>query len=155
MAPCHWSQLSRRYLQSAHHKTANTVNKTVSFMRICNCCIFQQSAHIAYFPHKLAFSVAILILLVFLLPISITFHYPTIWLPTEWHHPCVQTPVERDGVVGFKQFCTIFPQISAAYLVFTWSAYFFKCHIKLTRLLCLANRILQNVGTTAQRYLSF
>jgi len=33
----------------------------------------------------------------------------TIWLPTEWHHPRVRTPVERDGVVGFKQFCTIFP----------------------------------------------
>jgi len=28
-------------------------------------------------------------------------------------------------VVGFKQFCTIFPHISAAYLVFTRSAYYF------------------------------
>ena len=26
--------------------------------------------------------------------------------------------MERDGVVGFKQFCTIFPHISAAYLAF-------------------------------------
>jgi len=31
------------------------------------------------------------------------------WLPTEWHLPCVRTPVERDGVASFKQFCTIFP----------------------------------------------
>ena len=31
------------------------------------------------------------------------------WLPTEWHYPCVQTFVEQDGVVGFKQFSTIFP----------------------------------------------
>jgi len=31
------------------------------------------------------------------------------------------TPVERDGVDSFKQFCTI---ISAAYLVFMRSAYF-------------------------------
>ena len=45
----------------------------------------------------------------------------TIWLPTEWHHPCVWTPVERDGVVGFKQFCTIFPQH------IWWSANLFKC----------------------------
>ena len=33
----------------------------------------------------------------------------TIWLPTEWHHPCVWTLVDWDGVVGFTQFCTIFP----------------------------------------------
>ena len=67
-------------------------------------CIFQSRAHIAYFfPHKMAFSTAISISFVFLLPISI-------WLPTEWHHPCVWTiPVERDGVVGFKQSCTMFP----------------------------------------------
>ena len=31
-----------------------------------------------------------------------------IWLPTEWNHQCVWTPVERDGVVGFRQFCIIF-----------------------------------------------
>ena len=63
-----------------------------------------------FFPHKLAFSAAILILFVFLLPISIRFRYlDCLWLPTEWHHPCVWTPVERYGVVGFKQFCTIFP----------------------------------------------
>ena len=38
--------------------------------------IFHQSAHIAYFPpHKLALSTAILIFTMFLLPISITFHY--------------------------------------------------------------------------------
>jgi len=36
--------------------------------------IFQQSEHISHiFPHKLAFSTATVILLVFLLPISITF----------------------------------------------------------------------------------
>ena len=48
---------------------------------------------------------------VFLLHVYIRFHYldPTIWLPTEWHHPCVWIPVEWDGVVGFTQFCTIFP----------------------------------------------
>ena len=40
--------------------------------------------------------------------------------------------MERDGLVGFKQFCTIFPHISATYLVFI---YFLKCRIKLT---CLA-----------------
>jgi len=47
-------------------------------MRICNCCIFrifQQGLHIACFSHKLAFMTAILILFVFLLPISIRFRY--------------------------------------------------------------------------------
>jgi len=52
----------------------------VSFMRICNCRIFrifQQNAHIAYFPlQKLAFSTAILkLFIVFLLPTSIRFRY--------------------------------------------------------------------------------
>jgi len=51
----------------------------VRFMQICDYRIFrifQQSAHIAYFfPHKLAFSTAVLILFLFLLPISIRFRY--------------------------------------------------------------------------------
>ena len=46
--------------------------------------------------------------------------------PTEWRHPCVRTHVERDGVVGFKQFCTISPHIYAAYSVCMRSAYLFK-----------------------------
>jgi len=33
-------------------------------------------------------------------------------------------PCRTRWVVGFKQFCTISPHISAAYLVFTRSAYF-------------------------------
>ena len=33
----------------------------------------------------------------------------TIWLTTEWYYPRVWTPVEWDGVVGFKQFCTTYP----------------------------------------------
>ena len=45
----------------------------------------------------------------------------TIWLPTEWHHPCVRTPVEQDGLVGFKQSC-----ISTAHLVFSAVRIFFK-----------------------------
>ena len=42
----------------------------------------------------------------------LSFVTSTIWLTTEWHHPCVRaarTAVEPDGVVGFKQFCTTFP----------------------------------------------
>ena len=55
------------------------------------------------FPHKLAFSTTILTSFVFLLPISVMFRYLdhlVFWLPTEWHHPCVRTPVERGGVVN-------------------------------------------------------
>ena len=57
------------------------------------------------FPHKSAFPTAILLLFVPLLG----FITSTIWLPAEWHHPCVQSVVEQDGAVGFKQFCTNFP----------------------------------------------
>ena len=48
------------------------------------------------------------------------------WLPTECYHPCVLTPVEQDGVLGLKQFCTIFPHKSSAYLLFMQSAYLLK-----------------------------
>ena len=105
----------------------------VIFMRIC----FMRLLHIslcatflAYFsklcmshifPHKLAFSTEILILFVFLLPITFLFLLgfvtSTIWLPTEWHHPCVWTSVERDGEVGSQ---AILYRICAAYLVFMW-----------------------------------
>ena len=50
----------------------------------------------------------------------------TIQLPTEWHHACVWTPVERDGVAGFAQFCTYFRRIFGVHAV----RIFFKCHIK-------------------------
>ena len=82
------------------------------------------------FPHKVALSMAILLLFVFLLPISNTFYYLD-QLVTEWHHPRVQTPVEWDGVVGFKQFCTIFPThiwcLCGPHIIF-------KCRIELTYL---------------------
>jgi len=54
------------------------------------------AAFFAYFSrvrisHILAFSTAILILFVFILPISIRFHYLDHLLLTEWHQPCIQT----------------------------------------------------------------
>jgi len=76
------------------------------------CRIFQQSAHIAYFfPHKLAFSTAISIFVMFLLPISTTFRYlEQIFVNRMAPSMCsVRTPVEQDEVVDFMQFCTIFP----------------------------------------------
>jgi len=88
--------------------------------------IFQRSAHIAYFPpHKLAFSTAILVLFVFILPISIRFRYldhlvANRMAPSTCPDPCGT----RWGSWFFKQFCIIFPHISTAYLVFMRSAYF-------------------------------
>jgi len=97
------------------------------------CRIFQQSVLIAYFPpHKLAFLTTIYYSLCFYYLFQLGFITSAICLPTEWHHPCVRTPVERDGVVVFEQFCTIFLHISATSLVIVRSAYFFKCSIKLT-----------------------
>ena len=103
-----------------------TLARHVSFTRTCDCRISRLLPHIShisaecvyhvFFPHNLAFSTAILTLfLCFYHLFLLGFVTSTIWLPTERHHPCVRTPVERDGVVGFKQFCTIFPHISAAY----------------------------------------
>ena len=79
-----------------------------SFMRICNCYIFrllphfrtfQRTAHMWYFScinwhfrqqfeYYLWFYCRSLLCLGFVTS--------TIWLPTEWHHPWVRTPVERD-----------------------------------------------------------
>jgi len=66
-------------------KTSHTTTR-VSFVRICDCRIFRwlphfsHIVHIAYFPHKLAFSTAISILFVFLLgrPISVRFCYQSL-----------------------------------------------------------------------------
>ena len=79
----HSTILAASHLQTQSHTTTKELNHTcmyrhISYMRICDRCIlriFQQSGHIAYFPHKLGFSTAILISLVFLLPISIRFRY--------------------------------------------------------------------------------
>jgi len=65
-------------------------------------CIFQQSVHIAFFPHKHVFLTAILILLCFYYLFLLGFVTSTIWLPAEWHCPCVRTPVERDGGSWFQ-----------------------------------------------------
>ena len=94
------------------------------------CRIFQQSAHIAYFfLHKLAFSTSILILFVFLLPISIRFCYldhlvANRMAPSRWMDPC--------GMRWGSWFQAIRYHISATYLVSMQSTYFFKCRIKLT-----------------------
>jgi len=88
-----------------------------------------------FFPHRLTFSAAILILFVFCYLFLLGFVTSTIRLATDWHHPFVRISVERHGVDGFQQFCAIFPHLSAAYLVFIESVYFLKSRIKLTRLI--------------------
>ena len=68
------------------------------FSKVC-------TSHI--FPHKLAFSTALLMLFVFLLPISIRFPYLD-HLVASRMAPSQSRPLRNDRVVGFKQFCTIF-----------------------------------------------
>ena len=92
--------------------------------------IFQQGAHIAhFFPQKLAFSMAILILFVSLTPISIRFRYldhlvANRMAPSMCPDPC--------GTKWGSWFQAILYYISDAYLVFMLSAYFLKCCIKMT-----------------------
>jgi len=112
-------------------RTAVASHRHVNFMHICDC--HTDSLIAAFFLHisaNCAYRIFFCINWLFRRHFNIIcdfllgFVTSTIWLPTEWHHPCVRIPVERDGVVGFKQFCTVFPHISAAYLAFMRSAYF-------------------------------
>jgi len=73
---------------------------------------FSKVRILQFFPHKLTFSTAFLILFLYLFLLG--FVTSTIWLPTEWHHPRVRTSVQRDRGVGFKQFCNVFSHISTA-----------------------------------------
>ena len=66
---------------------------------------FSQSAHIAYFfPHKLAFSTAILILFAFYYLGLLGFVNSTTWLPTEW-----QQSIHVSGPM-WNEMGTIFPR---------------------------------------------
>ena len=113
--------------------------------------IFQQNVHIAYFfCINWHFDGNFNIICVYCL-FLVSFVTSTIWLPTEWHHPCVWTPVEQDGLVGLKQFCTIFPP-------YIWCLcgphIFFKCCIKLTCLtacVCIdCRRLVQNCSNITE-----
>ena len=99
-------------------------------MRIYHCRIFHSLLHFSHISAKCAYCIFFYLNWHFWRQFALQFTL-TIWLPTEWHYPCVRTLVERDGVVGFKQFCTIFPHIFPAYLLFIQCTYFFKCCIKL------------------------
>ena len=113
-----------QFFTSTQDTTLYALCMHVSCMRLRIFRKFQEMcAYRILFPHKSPSSTAIVIFLVFFYyqAISIGFVTSTIWLPIEWHRPCVRTPVERDGVVGFKQFCAI----SATYLVFMQFAQFF------------------------------
>ena len=138
-----------RQTDSMLHKRHKVV-RHVSFMRIHDCRIYIAAffarfskvriSHI--FLHKLALSMAILILLEFLFPISIRFRYLDHLVanrkaPSMCPDPC--------GTSWGSWFQVTLGHISAAYLVFMRSTYFSKkCHIKLT---CLSSRTGRDTGT--------
>ena len=116
-------------LDTAEGPRASTLSRYVTFfceraIRIFRAyCrifrIFQQIARVAYFSAKLILSTAISVLFLFSIIIWLLgFVTSTIWLPTEWRHPCVRTPVEQDRVVGFRfaYFRRIFVFMRSAYL---------------------------------------
>ena len=122
-----------------HLQSTFAPDRHVSFVRICNCRIFrifQQSAHITYFSSiNWHFDHHFNIICV-----SVTYFY---WVLLPRPSGCQQNgtnqvsglPVERDGVVGFKQLRTIFPHI----LPYIWclcGTHILKkkCCVKLTRL---------------------
>jgi len=98
----------------------------ISVLCECNCHILRLLPHFSakcayriYFQQKLAFLMAILILFVFLLPISIRFRYlDHLVAPSMCLDPC--------GRRWGSWFQAILYHISASYLVFMQSAYFFK-----------------------------
>jgi len=110
-----------------------------SFTWICDCHRFHllprfshisaRCAYCTFFPQKLAFSMAILILFVSLAPISIRFCYldhlvANRMAPSMCPDPC--------GTKWGSWFQAILYYISDAYLVFMRSAYFLECCIKMT-----------------------
>jgi len=123
-----------RVCQSFHFHTGTSVlceYATAAYFAYCRIFhIFQQSVHVAYFSAKIG---------IFngdsnTTCVSITYFYKVLLARPSG---CQQNgtihvsgPCGTKWVVGFKQFCTIFPHISVAYLVFMWSQYFFKGHIK-------------------------
>jgi len=131
-APAALCQLYRRTSITASH---------VSFIRICDCRIFRLLPHFfAYFSkvrmsHIFSALIGIFdgnfdIIFVFLLPISTRFRY--LDLVANRMTPSmssIRTPAERDGVVGFKQFYTIFP-LRISYLCSP--QFCIKCHIERT-----------------------
>jgi len=111
------------------------INSRVSFMRMCECrrpAFFSKVRILHIFPHKLAFTTAILILFVFLLPISIRFRYldhlvANRMAPSVCPDPC--------GTRWVGWFHAIMHHISA-YFGRIFGVYavriFFKCRVKLT-----------------------
>ena len=110
---------------------ANMRSPRISCSPLPHFRIFQQNAHIAYlFRIDWHSRRQFYFLCVFLLPISIRFRYlDRLWLPTEWHHPCVRTPVERDGF-GFKQFYQSCPWVGLGWFHYSNT----HTHIRLTAL---------------------
>ena len=106
----------------------------VSFMRLPHISLiaaYFSKVHIScvFFSRKLVLLTTILILFVFLLPTSIRFRYlghliANRMAPSMCLGPC--------GTRWGSWFQVILYHISAAYMVFMWSAYFFKRCIKLT-----------------------
>jgi len=91
--------------------------------------ILAKRAYRIFLPHKLAFSTTILVLFVFLLPISIRFRYvdhlvANRMAPSMCPDPC--------GTRWGSRFQAILYRISAASLVFMRSAYFSKMSHKKT-----------------------
>jgi len=111
--------------KAVHHSRNRTGNSASQFYaNICDCILSHISAKCAYrifFPHNSAFSTAILILLVFLLPISISFCYIG-HLVSNRMAPSVCP--DSCGTRRGSWFQAALYHISAAYLAFMRSAYF-------------------------------
>jgi len=101
--------------------TSNLV-RHVSFMRICDCRIFRLLPHFSQILAKCAYRIFSRLNwhfdgnfnIICVLPISTRFCYLDHLVAnrmTPSMCPELRTPMERDGVVGFKQFRTIFPHI--------------------------------------------
>ena len=101
------------------------------------------------------------LLFVLLLPISIRFRYlDHLFANRMAPSVCDWTPVERDGVVGFKQFCTIFPHFRRTLGVYVVRVFFsqtglmhgrptlvgfLKCQVKLACLVDILTPVLTAV----------
>jgi len=134
----------------------------VSFMQIYNCRIFRLLPHFwhistkcaygIFFLQKLAFSTAILMLFVFLLPISIRFLYldhlvANRMAPSMCPDPC--------GMRWGSWFQAILYHISTTYLMFMGSVYFsLKCWIELACLGSSSSKLVMFACTACDRLIA-
>jgi len=104
-------------------KLCSELSMSVLCENICDCHISVKCAYCIFFSTEIGISTAVLIFFVFLLPISIRFRYLE---HLAANRMALSMCLDPCGTRWSSWFQAILYHISAAYLAFMWSTYFFK-----------------------------